>query len=314
MTRCLVTGASGFVGPHLRTALLAAGHDVWTTDRGTAPHPQHLQCELLDAAAVRGVLTTARPDWIFHLAGLSSVAYSFAHPGEVLHTNLVGACNVFEAMRGACPRARILVVGSAEEYGAVDAAAQPIREDQPLAPASPYAVSKAAQELLAQQYAHSHGLDVVLARSFNHSGPGQSDRFVLPGFARQIALAEQGRQEPLLLVGNLDVWRDFLDVRDVVQAYVQLLAHGESRTAYNVCRGEAARVGDLLDGLVQRARIALRTEVDPERWRPSDLPVLRGDPGRLHARTGWRPQFTLERTLDDILGDWRARVAPEAGA
>ena len=314
MPRCLVTGASGFVGPHLRALLLAGGHDVWTTDRTDAGHEQHLRCELLDAAAVRDVLAAARPEWIFHLAGLSSVAYSFTHPGEVLHVNLVGACNVFEAMRAVTPRARILVVGSAEEYGAVDAARQPIHEDEPFRPASPYAVSKAAQELLAQQYAASHGLDVVLARSFNHSGPGQSDRFVLPGFARQIAMVEQGRQEPLLLVGNLDVWRDFLDVRDVVRAYAHLLAHGDSRTAYNVCRGEAARVGDLLDGLVRRARVTLRTEVDPERWRPSDLPVLRGDPGRLRSRTGWAPELTLDQTLDDILNDWRARVAAEAGA
>lgn len=314
MARCLVTGAAGFVGPHLRTALAAAGHDVWTTDRAAAAWVQHTPCELLDAAGIRDVLAASEPDWVFHLAGLSSVAYSFAHPAEVLHVNLAGACNVFEAVRTVCPRARILVVGSAEEYGAVEPGRQPIRETEPFRPASPYAVSKAAQELLAQQYAASHGLDVVLARSFNHSGPGQSDRFVLPGFARQIALAELGRLAPRLQVGNLEVWRDFLDVRDVVQAYVQLLERGESGTAYNVCRGEAARVGDLLAGLVQRARVGLRTEVDPERWRPSDLPVLQGDPARLQARTGWKPAFTLDAMLDGILDDWRHRVGAEAEA
>ncbi len=313
MRRCLVTGASGFVGPHLVARLTGAGHEVWTTDRADGMGGErHIRADLLDVAAVVALVDAARPDWIFHLAGLSSVAYSFAHPQEVLHVNLTGTCNVLEAMRAKAPQARIVVVGSAEEYGAVDREHQPIAETAPLRPQSPYAVSKAAQGMLALQYAASHGLNVVLVRSFNHSGPGQSDRFVLPGFARQIAAIERGGQPPLLRVGNLDVWRDFLDVRDVVRAYALLAEHGEPATVYNVCRGEAARIGDLLDGLIRRARVPLRSEVDPERWRPSDLPVLAGDPARLHARTGWQPEYAIDTTLDDIMADWRARIAAEA--
>jgi len=307
-----VTGSAGFVGPHLAAVLAQAGHEVWTTDRSPAPAPRHHCTDLLDAAAVRDVVAAAAPDWIFHLAGLSSVAWSFAHPQEVLHTNLVGACNLLEAMRAAAPRARVLLVGSAEEYGNVAADRQPITEDTPLRPASPYAVSKVAQGYLALQYSASHGLDVVLARSFNHSGPGQSDRFVLPGFARQIAAAERGLQEPVLRVGNLDVWRDVLDVRDVVRAYVRIVEAGERGGAYNVCRGEAFRIGDLLEALVRQARVPLRTEVDPERWRPSDLPLLRGDRARVQARTGWEPMIAIDTLLADILDDWRRRVGDEA--
>jgi GDP-4-dehydro-6-deoxy-D-mannose reductase len=166
-----------------------------------------------------------------------------------------------------------------------------------------------AQEYLALQYAAAYGLHVVLARSFNHTGPGQSDRFVLPGFARQIAAAEAGEQEPVLRVGNIDVRRDFLDVRDVVRAYMLLLENGAASQAYNVCRGEAFRIRDLLDALLAQARVPLRVEADPARWRPADLPVLCGDPARLCERTGWRPEIPLADTWRDLLDDWRHRLA-----
>jgi GDP-4-dehydro-6-deoxy-D-mannose reductase len=305
-----VTGASGFVGPHLGAALAAAGCEVWTTDRspGGAAY-RHVVCDLGDAAAVRNLVEAARPEWIFHLASQSSVAHSFDHARDVLVGNLGAACNLLEAVRQCAPEARMLVVGSAEQYGNVAESAQPIREAQPFRPASPYAVSKVAQEYLALQYADAWGLDVVLARSFNHSGPGQSDRFVLPAFARQIAACEAGLQEPVLRVGNLDVRRDFLDVRDVVRAYLLLMQRGERASAYNVCRGEAYRVRDLLDALLVRSRVALRVETDPARWRPADLPALRGDSGRLRAATGWEPSIPMETTLGDLLEDWRGRVA-----
>lgn len=316
MARALVTGASGFVGPHLVAALAHAGHEVWTTDRETTAvtgGSHHDCCDLGDAVTVRALFERARPAWVFHLASLSSVAYSFQNPREVLLTNLGAAVNVLEAVRQVAPAARVLVVGSAEQYGTVPESEQPIRETQPFRPASPYAVSKVAQEHLALQYALAFGLHVVATRSFNHSGPGQSDRFVLPSFARQVALAERGAQAPLLRVGNLEVWRDFLDVRDVVRAYVLLLEQGEPGQAYNICRGEAHRVRDLLDVLLGLATVPLRVETDPARARPADLPVLRGDPSRLKERTGWRPELALETTLRDILEDWRQRTG-EGGA
>lgn len=314
MPRALVTGAGGFVGPHLVAALAAAGDEVWTTDRTPTPHPaldpdRHIVCDLADDEAVRALVVRTRPDRVFHLASQSSVAQSFTAPRETLLGNLGAACNVLEALRHDAPQARLLVVGSAEQYGNVPEAELPIRETAPFRPASPYAVSKVAQEHLAVQYATAFGLDVVLARSFNHSGPGQSERFVLPGFARQVARAEAGLQDPVLAVGNLDVWRDFLDVRDVVRAYLLLAERGERGTAYNVCSGVAHRVRDLLDALLTRARRPLVVEVDPARWRAADLPVLRGDASKLRERTGWEPRIPFDTTLGDILDDWRARIA-----
>jgi len=307
MARVLVTGAGGFVGPHLRAALESSGHEVWCTDRTVAIAPQQIPCELTDAEGTRALLERVRPEAVVHLAGLSSVAYSFAHPQEVLAVNLGVACNVLEAVRLAAPRARVLLVGSAEQYGAVPEAEQPIRETQPFRPTSPYAVSKVAQEYLALQYAATYGLEVMFARSFNHSGPGQTDRFVLPGFARQIVAAERGTGEPVLRVGNLDVRRDFLDVRDVVRAYVGILERGAGGEAYNVCRGEAFRVRDLLDTLLRLARVPVRVEPDPARMRAGEIPVLCGDASRLRAQTGWEPRLTMDDTLRDLLDDWRAR-------
>jgi GDP-4-dehydro-6-deoxy-D-mannose reductase len=310
VSRALVTGASGFVGPHLVAALGRAGHEVWTTDREAAPAApeRHASCDLGDPHTVRALLERVQPEWIFHLASLSSVAYSFQNPRDVLLTNVGASVNLLEAVRQVAPAARVLVVGSAEQYGNVPEAEQPIREDQPFRPASPYAVSKVAQEHLALQYALAFGMHVVATRSFNHSGPGQSDRFVLPSFARQVALAERGEQAPVLRVGNLDVWRDFLDVRDVVRAYVMLIERGAAGQAYNVCRGETHRVRDLLDALLGFSRVPLRVETDPARARPADLPVLRGDPARLQERTGWLPELPLETTLRDLLDDWRQRA------
>jgi GDP-4-dehydro-6-deoxy-D-mannose reductase len=328
MPRALVTGASGFVGPHLCAALAAGGHDVWTTDRSPlSPSPaggvhrptrlaaaRHTRCDLGDADAVLRLVESVQPEWVFHLASHSSVAHSFEHPQEVLVGNLGSTCNVLEAVRTRAPAAKVLVVGSAEQYGMVPENEQPIREAQPFRPASPYAVSKVAQEYLALQYAAAWGLAILVVRSFNHSGPGQSDRFVLPAFARQIAACEYGLQEPVLRVGNLDVWRDFLDVRDVVRAYLLLLERGEPGAAYNVCRGEAFRIHDLLDGLLARAQVALRVETDPARWRPADLRMLRGDPGRLRTGTGWQPELAMETTLGDLLEDWRVRVTASGGS
>jgi GDP-4-dehydro-6-deoxy-D-mannose reductase len=307
--RVLVTGASGFVGPHVLRAVHDAGHEAWGTDRSPRPgSPRHRTCDLADAGQARAMLAAMRPDAVVHLAGTASVARSFDHPQEVLGNNLLAACNLLEAVRGE-PGAgiRVLLVGSAEQYGPVRPDELPVGEAHPQRPASPYAVSKVAQEHLALQYRAAWGLDVVLTRSFNHSGPGQSPDFVLPAIARQIAAAEAGAAEPVLHVGNLDVERDFLDVRDVARAYVLLLEKGESGAVYNVCSGEAVHLRALVDALVSRARVAMRIETDPARFRPADLPALRGDPSRLRQATGWERRIPLATTLADVLDDWRRR-------
>jgi len=308
--RTLVPGATGFVGPHVGRALETAGHEVWTTDRlNPRDNPRHLSCDLMDADAVHQLFQKVEPQAIIHLASMASVGESFQRPQLTLTNNITAACNVLEALRHVAPQARLLMVGSAEQYGIVSPEALPLREDHPQQPASPYAVAKVAQEHLALQYHRSWKLDIVLTRSFNHSGPGQSNRFVLPAVAEQIAQCECGKHDAVLQVGNLDAQRDFLDVRDVARAYVGLLEKGQRGLCYNVCRGEAFRIGDLVEGLLQQSRVPMKLQQDPTRMRPSDLPVMLGSAQRLQEDTGWQPTLSMQQTLRDILEDWRERVA-----
>jgi GDP-4-dehydro-6-deoxy-D-mannose reductase len=212
----------------------------------------------------------------------------------------------------------MVVVGSAEEYGLVQPHEMPLGEDAPLRPASPYAVSKVAQGFLALQYALSLGLPIVRTRTFHHTGPRRGQQFAESSFARQLAEIEAGRRDPRLEVGNLEAVRDFTDVRDVVRAYWALLEGGAPGEVYNVCSGRGVRMADLLEELVRLSGLKVEIRVDPERLRPLDVPVLVGDPGRLHAATGWLASTPLARTLRDLLDHWRERVgvapAPSPGA
>jgi GDP-4-dehydro-6-deoxy-D-mannose reductase len=199
----------------------------------------------------------------------------------------------------------VLVTGSATVYAP---SATPLREDDPLAPASPYAVSKLAQEQLAARGWTEDGIDVILTRPFNHTGPRQRPAFAAPGFARQIALIERGAIDPLIKVGNLDTARDLTDVRDVVRAYALLMERGTPGTVYNVASGIARSMRAVLDALVTRSRVPVRISVDPERLRPRDTPVIVGDASRLRTATGWAPAIAFDRMLDDLLEYWRAAV------
>ena len=317
----LITGIAGFVGGHL-VDLLRAEHPeegiAGVVRPGTAtPDPLRegvrlLEADLEDAAAVESAVAAVRPDSIIHLAGQSSVHESWSNPAATIRTNVIGLLHVFEAVRRRRLEPRVLVVGSAEEYGAVEPDAPPLTEDAPLRPLSPYAVSKVAQGYLALQYALSRDLAVVRTRTFPHTGPGRGEAFAESSFARQIAEVEAGRRRPVLAVGNLDAVRDFTDVRDVVRAYWALLERGLPGEVYNVCSGRGRSIGDVLRSLLEIAGAQVDLQVDRERLRPSDLPSLVGDPRKVREATGWEPRIPLERTLRDLLDHWRDRVGAAA--
>ncbi len=312
MLRVLITGVSGFVGRHLATALAAREDEIHGFGLGERPSRPPLAGwqagDMLDADAVRAAVAASRPDAVVHLAGQSSAAVSFEHPVETYRTNAIGTWTLLDAVRQHAPRARVLIVGSGEVYGPQPEGSR-VAEAAPFRPVSPYALSKAAADALSDAFARRHGLAVIRTRSFGHSGPGQSPTFAIPSFARQIVAIEGGRAEAVLRVGNLDVTRDLTDVREVVEAYLALLARGRAGAAYNVCRGEGVRLRDAVDRMVARARVPVRIEVDPARVRPADLGFLVGDPEAMARDTGWRATMPLDRTLEDVLEDWRGRPA-----
>jgi GDP-4-dehydro-6-deoxy-D-mannose reductase len=314
--RVLITGVSGFVGGHVVDLLRwehpeaeVFGLDNRPGNRARALRIEVVQADLEDAACVRQALERVRPDRVIHLAAQSSPQRSWEDPAGTLKTNLLGLLHLLEGARALALEPRLLVVGSAEEYGLVRPEDTPLREDHRLRPASPYAVSKVAQGFLALQYALSLGLFIVRTRTFHHTGPRRGEQFAESSFARQLAEIEAGRRPPRLEVGNLDAVRDFTDVRDVVRAYWALLDQGAPGEVYNVCSGRGVRLADLLEELVRQSGLEVEVHVDPARLRPVDVPVLVGDPSRLQAATGWQPRIPLARTLRDLLDHWRERLA-----
>jgi len=274
--------------------------------RGDEPAaPRRDELELLDAEAVRGMVRAVRPETVFHLAAQASVPASWEDPRGTLTENLETTLNVLEAVRQEAPEAAVVIAGSGEVYGRPERL--PVTESAPLAPRNPYAVSKAACDLLGGQYAEVHGMRVVRLRAFNQAGPGQSDDYVVGTLARQVAEAElTGGGEAVLRLGNLDSARDFTDVRDSARA--QLAASEVEAGTYNVCSGRAVKVRELVDLLSAAASVEVRVEVAPSRLRGDDVPEIRGSPERLRQRTGWQPQIPLERTVADAVDSWRERL------
>jgi len=317
--RALITGINGFVGGYLADYLLSEGrYEVWGLARAPERVPAALSgrmglvyADLNDAEATAQALLAVQPALIFHLAGQPFVPESFRDPASTLSTNILGALHLFLPIIEHRLPARVLVVGTNEEYGAITPDDLPVDEDTPLRPANPYGVSKAAQSLLAQQYALSHGLDIIRVRPFTHIGPRQNERFVTAAFARQIARIECGLQPPVMQVGNLSAQRDFTDVRDIVRAYALAAERGERGAVYNVGSGRAVMVGDLLEMLLEASATRVEVQVNPELMRPIDIPVVVCDPRRIQAQTGWEPRIPLRQTLHDILVYWRETVRRE---
>jgi GDP-4-dehydro-6-deoxy-D-mannose reductase len=266
--------------------------------------------DLREPEALAAAIAAANPDAIVHLAGQSSGARSFRMPAETFEINATGTWNLLEAARRAAPRARVLVVGTGEVYGPQPEGSR-VSEGAPLRPVNPYALSKATADTYAEA-ASRNGQDVVRTRSFSHTGPGQSPPFVIPSWARQIATIESGGADAVLRVGNLEIVRDLCDVRDVVLAYLGLLERGRSGAAYNVCRGEGVALSEVIRQFVARARVPIRIERDPALVRAVDVRYLVGDPSEIERDIGWRAAIGVERTLDDVIADWRGRMGRDS--
>jgi GDP-4-dehydro-6-deoxy-D-mannose reductase len=293
----LVTGAAGFAGGHLVEHLRHSQNHVVAWTRRTV--------DLLDRDRVRSAIRELRPAQIYHCAGMTHVAKSWRDTAQPLEGNVLATEHLFDALRREGIRCRVLVPGSATVYAA---SSEPISEDGPIAPTSPYAISKLAQEQLALRAIQEDGLDLVLTRSFNHTGPRQTPEFVAPSMARQIALIERGQLEPVIKVGNLDAQRDVTDVRDVVRAYVALMQSGRTGAVYNVASGVARSIRSILDALVSRSKLPVKIEVDQARMRPNDVPVVVGNHSRLTEATGWHPHVSFDQMLDDLLSYWRTQL------
>ena len=318
----LVTGIDGFVGSHLAEALvLNPEYQVYGTildqvqpnlPRALQPVIKLVQVDITNFNEFYRALVAARPSKVFHLAGQAFVPLSLEDPATTFRTNIDGTLNVLEAIRRYTRTERqscsLLVVSSGEVYGSVPVDRLPVDELVPLNPGNPYASSKACADLVAQEYRHSFGLEVVVARPFNHLGPRQSEMFVASAFARQIAEIKQSKREPVLQVGNLDPQRDFTDVRDVVQAYIKILEGPREHEAYNVCSGHAVAIREILSLLCELGNVEVRITTDPARQRRNEIPAVIGSAARLHRETAWLPRIPLRQTLTDLLEYWEDRV------
>src|SRR5262245_54317078 len=320
--RVLITGIPGFVGSHMAEHALSRGAHVFGPSRwrSKTDNVEHLrscialvESDLRDFSSVRALVEEARPDYVVHLAAQSFVATSWQAPAETLTTNILSQVNLLEAIRALKLAPRILCAGSSEEYGMVYPDEVPIRETNPLRPLSPYAVSKVTQDVMGYQYFKSYGLHIVRTRAFNHEGPRRGDVFVTSNFARQVAEIEAGLREPVVRVGDLKPRRDYSDVRDIVRGYWLLLERGEPGEVYNLCSGRSWSIQQVLEFLIAASTVKwIAVEVDPERFRPSDVMILEGDPSKIEKATGWKEAIPFERTLSELLDYWRERVRPAA--
>lgn len=313
--KSLIIGGAGFVGAYLvRHLKNDLGQEVVVTkmpreqvnvDGVDMSEIQVCDLDILDKEAVVALFCTVHPDCIYHLAAQSSVSVSWKNPELTIDVNVKGGVNILEALRELDYKPRVLFIGSGEEYGHILPDETPIKEDNVSRPGNIYAATKACQNMLARIYADAYDLDVMMVRAFNHIGPNQLPLFVVADFCKQVAEIEAGNREPIIKVGNLSARRDFTDVRDVVRAYALLMKSGCAGETYNIGSGHAIAIEDLLRCILDNSSVDIRVEVDPEKLRPVDVPIIEADTTKIYKETGWQPEIPLEQTIRETLDFWR---------
>ena len=315
--KALIIGAAGFVGGYLSEELLRNGYEVYLTklefEKIEKSAATVYNMDVTSVTETDAVIADIKPDVVFHLAAQSSVKLSWEKPHLTLNVNIIGALNVLEACRRLTEtgkKTKVLLIGSAEEYGKVTPEQCPIKEELQCVPKNLYALSKLTQNGLGKIYSESFGMDIITVRAFNHTGPKQAPAFVLADFCKQVAEIEAGEREAVISVGNLEAMRDFTDVRDIVKAYLLLSEKGKSGQTYNVGRGEAVKISALLDMLLKEAKCPIEVRRDEGRMRPSDVPLHVADTTKIISDTGWQPTISLEETVKDTLNYWRQAWSP----
>jgi GDP-4-dehydro-6-deoxy-D-mannose reductase len=308
MSRILVTGIEGFAGGHLARHLVDAGHTViglhWADAQPGLPAELH-RGDICDFDATRSLIEATKPDGIIHLAGLSSVALSESHQMTTYEVNALGTLKLLEAVRQLQSKCRIILISSADVYGRSNVG-RPLNEDLPSLPLSPYALSKHMTAEAGRFYHRAFGLDVVILRPFSHTGPGQATTFVFPKVANAIAQVERGKREPIVEMGDLQIRRDYTDVRDVVRAYGLALERCAPGETYNVTSGKPLVIQEGVDYLCSLARVPVQVKSSAAKFRPHDIPLLTGDPSKFAAATGWKPEIPFTQTLSDLLDYYRS--------
>lgn len=308
--KALIIGGGGFVGPYLVRELKDnCGYEVAVTktEKETLNFEgvEIMNLDILKKEEIDALLAKVRPDYIFHLAAQSSVAYSWKNPTLTIDVNVKGCINLLESLKDLDYKPRTLLIGSGEEYGHIKDGECPIVEDNVLRPGNIYAATKSCQNMLGKIYSDAYGIDVMMVRAFNHIGPNQTPIFVVADFCKQVADIEKGLKEPVINVGNLSAKRDFTDVRDVVRAYAQLVKLGVRGETYNVGTGHALPISEILEKIVSFSKCEIKVEVDQARLRPVDVPIIEPDITKINQATGWKPEISLDTTIEETLNYWR---------
>lgn len=306
--KAIITGSKGFIGTHLSAELEANGFEVVRCD--LAEGEGNVAMDIMNQEMIQNVLEVHRPDVIINMAGQANVGLSWKKPQLTVQLNTIGLINILEAVKKTNPNIRVIAVGSSDEYGSLEERGSNVTEDIPVKPITPYAISKQAQELFAQLYVRSYGMNICMIRLFNLGGSGQSKGYMISDFASGIAEVEAGKRD-YMSVGNLESARDFTHVKDACRAVRLVAEKGRTGEVYNISSGTTHKAQEVLDKLIGMARVPVEVKQDPSRMRPSDTPVVCGNHDKLTSHTGWMPQYSIDEILADALKYWRITVASE---